>query len=402
MNATATRRLLALQQTLVSGVNAGQTQASGKNRLSPSISQASEAQSCVLFLPNGGALKMAGFNGDLCGIAGEKEDEQHLITLDDIPLGVYKARSDMPPVALVLSSIGTPFQDKSCHVPTYPILEIGPPRQGSGISTIDLWNIIYFLFTLHHSQEQLPIVFSDNLINRSELIEYALSSGLGRPQPQPAVHSAASSLANPDVIFLTRMAFWQGAGMIGFHGHGWLSPIFDPSSASTPCSLPRSHYAFPYTPAFTRNDLVIAAHPLRPPKPQPGELLYKRYCPSIGKTLAFRYLCLDDTAERSFGHVEAFHRWHNSPRVNSGWGERGSLEQHRVYLAKVLADPAVLPVMMSWDGELMGYAEFVWVKENHMATYLGGGEGGTQARDWDRGIHVLAGEDKFKGRTFCE
>lgn len=31
-------------------------------------------------------------------------------------------------------------------------------------------------------------------------------------------------------------------------------------------------------------------------------------------------------------------------------------------------------------------------KENHVAPYIPGGPG-----DWDRGIHVLVGEDKFRG-----
>jgi len=58
----------------------------------------------------------------------------------------------------------------------------------------------------------------------------------------------------------------------------------------------------------------------------------------------------------------------------------------------VLNDPAVLPIMMSWNSELMGYLELVYVKENHVATYIPGG-----AKDWDRGIHVLVGEERFRG-----
>ena len=61
-------------------------------------------------------------------------------------------------------------------------------------------------------------------------------------------------------------------------------------------------------------------------------------------------------------HLAAFHRWHNSDHVNRGWGERGPLEKHREYVRTLMADPGVLPVMMSWDGELMGYAELVYVK----------------------------------------
>ena len=38
------------------------------------------------------------------------------------------------------------------------------------------------------------------------------------------------------------------------------------------------------------------------------------------------------------------------------------MEKHRAYLRALMADPGVLPVMMSWDGELMGYAELVYIK----------------------------------------
>lgn len=149
-------------------------------------------------------------------------------------------------------------------------------------------------------------------------------------------------------------------------------------------------------------------HPLRPTKPRPGEVLYRRYCQEIGQVLELTYFDLGEISEEGVAsgseegrevskHLEAFHRWHNSERVNAAWGEAGSLDSHITYLKAVLADPGVLPCMMSWDGELMGYTEIVWVKENHVAQYypsLGvmGGVG-----NWDRGLHVLMGEEKFKG-----
>ncbi|KAI9568460.1 hypothetical protein HD554DRAFT_2098172 [Boletus coccyginus] len=60
------------------------------------------------------------------------------------------------------------------------------------------------------------------------------------------------------------------------------------------------------------------------------------------------------------------------------------------------------------DGELMEYLELVYVnvgryvrlgarthmssQENHVATYVPGG-----AKAWDRGMHVLVGEERFRG-----
>ena len=52
----------------------------------------------------------------------------------------------------------------------------------------------------------------------------------------------------------------------------------------------------------------------------------------------------------------------NDPRVNAGWGEAGDEEKHRRYVGSMWSEPSVLPLVMSWDGERMGYAELVWIK----------------------------------------
>ncbi|KAI5992714.1 hypothetical protein EDD15DRAFT_2269319 [Pisolithus albus] len=74
---------------------------------------------------------------------------------------------------------------------------------------------------------------------------------------------------------------WRGAVQAGFHERGWL-PLSDSSrNALSPFASVQS---------FARTPLVVAAHPLRPPKPKRGEVLYKRYCPTIGQTLDFTYI----------------------------------------------------------------------------------------------------------------
>ncbi|EJF63782.1 hypothetical protein DICSQDRAFT_25439, partial [Dichomitus squalens LYAD-421 SS1] len=298
-------------------------------------------------------------------------------------------------VALVISAIGTPYENKADHIPKFPVLEILPPshvQQGSPatITPADLWGVLNVLHTLYHLQETIPVVLSPALHNAPELAHYLLFSGLARkrhtrPGDAPA---RAQAQAEPE-LFLLRETFWQGAGT---------SPIFHPRGGWL-----RGHAAllaaapFPYAPSFTRTDLVIAAHPLRPPKPRPGEVVYRKHFPSVGQTLDFAYFDLagDTVGKDASGvsrHLATFHRWHNSDHVNRGWGERGPLEKHRAYMQALLADPGVVPVMMSWDGELMGYAEFPYVKENHVAPYVPGG-----AWDYDRGLHILVGEEKFRG-----
>lgn len=275
---------------------------------------------------------------------------------------------------LVVSAVGTQFESTASHVPSFQVIEILPPSDGSprnDISVKDMWATVYALFTLYHNQETIPVVLSEKIDNSEELRSYLLRSGLGR--------MALAPTAPNEQIYLHRATFWQGAGTQGYHTRGWLPPLSFPVAP------------FPYIQSFTRTPTVISAHPLRPPKPKPGETLFRRFCPSIGETVEFTYFDLGTGSDVS-EHLNLFHRWHNQERVNKGWGERGSLEKHRAYVTEVTNDPAVLPVIMSWNGEPMGYAEITYLKENHVAPYVPGGPG-----EWDRGLHVLVGEEKFRG-----
>lgn len=277
---------------------------------------------------------------------------------------------------LVLSAVGTQFENTASHVPSFQVIEIlpsstSPQPSRNDISVKDMWATVYALFTLYHNQETIPVVLSQAINNSEELRSYLLRSGLGRTAHAPT--------APKEEIYLHRATFWQGAGTQGYHTRGWLPPS----------SLPAAPFAS--IQSFTRTPTVIAAHPLRPPKPKPRETLFRRFCPSIGETLEFTYFDVGSGSDTS-EHLDFFHRWHNSERVNKGWGERGSLEKHRAYVTEVANDPGVLPIIMSWNGEPMGYAEVTYLKENHVAPYIPGGPG-----DWDRGLHVLVGEDKFRG-----
>lgn len=288
-------------------------------------------------------------------------------------------------VSLELSSIGTTYQGATTHLPKYSVLEFSAPEDTTNasrdVAIPDLWAAIYALFTLYHSQEHIPLA-SIAATNEEKLRRYLLFTGLGRSGGKE--DEFISSL-----IFLSKAAFWQGAGTTGYHDRGWLLS-------------PRPVY--PSMRSFTRSDMVIASHPLRPPKPLAGEILYRRYCAAVGQTLEIVAFDLHGSEERNgvngiSQHLAAFHKWHNDERVNNAWGEHGSLETHRGYIEGLLADPGVVPCMMSWDGELMGYVEIVWVKENHVGQYY---PQDVTVGDWERGIHVLVGEDKFLGGGRCE
>ncbi|KAF8149405.1 acyl-CoA N-acyltransferase [Crassisporium funariophilum] len=302
------------------------------------------------------------------------------INLDGSPILTYTS-SPTQTFVFDVPSVGTRYEGATSHIPRYNLISLGVPTTNMGhvLSIENMWVSTYALFTAHHEQEHIPIVLSGfpSPANAEEIKQYLLTSGLAQRKPQDT----------QNVLFLSRAMFWQGSGTCGFHSRSsWLlapKPIF------------------PSVPSFTRNERVIARHPLRPTKPQPGEVLYRRWCTTLDQMLEISYFDLEGVQDRSHAsggglsrHMAAFHRWHNDERINTAWGERGSLETHREYVEGVLGDPHVLPCMFSWDGELSGYLEIVYVKENHVAQHY---PVGVAPGDWERGIHVLNGESKFLG-----
>ncbi|KAG8929669.1 hypothetical protein FRC02_005258 [Tulasnella sp. 418] len=97
-------------------------------------------------------------------------------------------------------------------------------------------------------------------------------------------------------------------------------------------------------------------------------------------------LDLDDEIQ-----FQCFHKWNNLDRVDSAWKEAGSEEHHRQYLEERVKDPHSIPIVGYWDDAPFGYFEAFWVKEDHTSTF------GETSLDYDRGYHVLIGEDDFRG-----
>lgn len=125
-------------------------------------------------------------------------------------------------------------------------------------------------------------------------------------------------------------------------------------------------------------------HPRRPPKP--AGLLYARHIPWLEQTLSFRVAGIDEDLER-------FHRWQNDPRVAFFWQEEGDLAKHRAYLEAQLSDPHTMPLIASLGGVPFGYFEVYWAKENRIGAFY-------DAQDYDRGWHVLIGEEHVRGRAY--
>lgn len=320
----------------------------------------------VLVLPDGASVKISVPSPSTTRASSQRDAKPDIpgqwrkIAIAGEVVCAYRALPRMR--SLVISAVGTPFEDSADHVPKYPLIELAAGEPGASISVADAWGVMNVFHTIYHTQENVPIVLSASpaFANSDELTRYLIHSGLARRRhvlpgmPQPGERGDTEE----DVLFLLRQAFWQGAGMAGFHARGWLRASVD--------QLPGS---FPYSLSITRTPLVIAGHPLRPPKPAQGEMVYKRWIPSIGEM--FEIVAFDLGADRDVvegreheasEHLQLLHKWHNTDRVNRAWGDRGPIEKHRDYVRKLWRDPAAYPVILLWDGKPFGYAEFAWFK----------------------------------------
>ncbi|KKK24376.1 hypothetical protein ARAM_000852, partial [Aspergillus rambellii] len=157
-------------------------------------------------------------------------------------------------------------------------------------------------------------------------------------------------------------------------------------------------------------------HPMRPKPPHQGDLFYVRYIPSVQQYLSFRIPCLPSSNPRSAGPTPAreyspapnsmeypatapsalsdldyLHKWMNDPRVNAAWGESGPISKQDRFLRENLSKNHSFPVIGCWDGQPFGYFEIYWVKEDPLGSLIGGVD------NYDRGIHLLVGEQEFRG-----
>jgi RimJ/RimL family protein N-acetyltransferase len=137
------------------------------------------------------------------------------------------------------------------------------------------------------------------------------------------------------------------------------------------------------TPSYPHHPVISDGkrHPLRPLKPC-GEV-YRRFDARLGAWISLRTVNIEEDLER-------FHRWQNNPRVASFWQEEGSLEQHRQYLSKLAADPHTVTLIGCFDDQPFAYFEAYWAKEDRIAPFYDTG-------DYDRGIHMLVGEENHRG-----
>lgn len=125
-------------------------------------------------------------------------------------------------------------------------------------------------------------------------------------------------------------------------------------------------------------------HPLRPSKPE--GCVYQRYDVDAELEVSFRTVDIDkDLAQ--------FTRWMNDPRVAHFWEQAWSEEKLAEFLQQRMADPHIIPLIGEFNGQPFGYVEAYWVAEDRLSPYF-------DVQDFDRGIHLLVGEQQFRGPKF--
>ncbi|KOC07718.1 siderophore biosynthesis protein [Aspergillus flavus AF70] len=189
---------------------------------------------------------------------------------------------------------------------------------------------------------------------------------------------------------------------------GHYAPNEGPFASST--NLP-TYYPPPATQYIFTNGV---RHPIRPKPPHQGDVFYIRYIPSVGQYLSFRVPYLPSQKTQAPGgapskahtssastsdpmvsttpsDLDYLHKWMNDPRVSAAWGEAGPISHQEEFLRNNLKSRHSFPVIGCWDGKPFGYFEIYWVKEDRLGQLIGG------AGNYDRGIHLLVGEQEYRG-----
>lgn len=174
-----------------------------------------------------------------------------------------------------------------------------------------------------------------------------------------------------------------------------------------------SHLPTYYPPAPTQYTSTNGVrHPIRPKPPHQAEVFYVRYIPSLQQYLSFRVPFVpmvkpgsgpgtpvssavtgieQHLTENICSDVDTLHRWMNVPRVEAMWAEGGPKSAQEKFLLDTLTSRHKFPVIGCWDGKPFGYFEIYWVKEDPLGLLLG------HVDNYDRGIHLLIGEQEFRG-----
>ncbi|EMX6778063.1 N(6)-hydroxylysine O-acetyltransferase, partial [Escherichia coli] len=118
-----------------------------------------------------------------------------------------------------------------------------------------------------------------------------------------------------------------------------------------------------------------------------GEV-YRRYDPRIRRMLSFRIADPVSDAER-------FTRWMNDPRVEYFWEQSGSLEVQIAYLERQLTSKHAFPLIGCFDDRPFSYFEIYWAAEDRIGRHY-------SWQPFDRGLHLLVGEQQWRGAHYVQ
>ncbi|MFC3396681.1 GNAT family N-acetyltransferase [Brenneria rubrifaciens] len=242
-------------------------------------------------------------------------------------------------------------------------------------------NIVHAINGMYCEMQARPLLLSWGLDNSAQLhypgampsgwltealdqLFIALPTLSGVTLPWQEWRDAPDALALFEQIqcdFLARETFWQ-------------LPLWLRGTRALPTPAPALQY-----------DAARAlCYPLRPARPQ-GEV-YCRYDPRVRQTLSFR---LPD-ADRD---TPLFTRWMNDDRVAFFWEQRGPETLQYDYLTSKLEDAHLYPLIGCYDDRLFGYFEVYWAAEDRIGRHY-------RWQPFDRGLHMLVGEQNWRGAMF--
>ncbi|KAJ3579312.1 hypothetical protein NPX13_g1253 [Xylaria arbuscula] len=243
-----------------------------------------------------------------------------------------------------------------------------------------------FLFTLQPLKSQYPSLPTSPAASRPT--SPVPSEGPQRPtSPLPGLHSILTADMPGGPVPTTIAA----------------APAFPVGPYYSSSHLPTYYPPPPLQYVITNN----IRHPRRQKPPRMGETFYARFVPSVGKYLSFRVASLSAGPVPHLGPVgqgekdkesahlcslsdrSLLHRWLSKPRVSAFWGE-----YHDTFLPDALKSQHSFPAIGSWDGVPFGYFEIYWVKEDSLGQHMG-----NDAEGFDRGMHVLIGEEWARGKV---
>ncbi len=127
-------------------------------------------------------------------------------------------------------------------------------------------------------------------------------------------------------------------------------------------------------------------HPLRPS--MPIGTVYQRYDYDADSEISFRVFDIEKDMERLTA-------WMNDPRVAHFWEQAWSKEKLTTFVQDRLNDTHIMPLIGEFNGQPFGYVEVYWVSEDRLAPYY-------DVQSYDRGIHLLVGEQEFRGPRYFD